>query len=225
MPTHNFPEYNKVVEVDILDMAKDYPGVTPLEIHLPNGSKFMGTAWDKSAIQQGVIDVQKIVGDADCIVFNGRVNSYVMGSQAHPCYPRHCCQYIPPHGPNADIGGPGMYEHFELLERGEFNPEGHILFDVKEKGDYVYIELTVQDGTDFGHAYQMSDLPKVKLPEIPAGKHVLLHGKTMTSVVISVAEGYADIAKSMSLLYGNETSYVCIWSNDPNLEIGDRYPA
>jgi hypothetical protein len=109
------------------------------------------------------------------------------------------------------------------LKRGKAAENYGALFEVKEEGDNVYINLTTDkpSATPTGaHTFNLENLPKVVIPKIPAGKNVFIHGKGMYGAMVIIAWNYAKDAKTLSMA-AHETDYVCAVSHSKTLEPGD----
>jgi len=109
------------------------------------------------------------------------------------------------------------------LKRGKAVDNYGALFEVREEGDNVYINLTTDEpsaATTGKHTFDLENLPKVVIPEIPAGKNVFIHGKGMYGAMVIIAWNYAKDAKTLSMA-AHETDYLCAISHSKNLEPGD----
>lgn len=101
-----------------------------------------------------------------------------------------------------------------------------VVFEVIEDGDRLYVNLNsdrpVADIAANGgpHTFDIADLPKVVIPDLPTGKHIFMHAKGRFCVMDVIAWNYLPGAKSFSIAC-HEDDYTCCYSADPSIRVGD----
>ena len=210
-------EKKEVISIQELGIKIGVPGE---EIVLPNGQKRMHQTWS-------VEDVKKVISDLQ-YCFDSPETTYQITEISEPWITLALLDALRPLKvkylyPTPEIGTAlEMYN----LKRGEQTPNYDVKFEVFEEGDNVYINFT-SDRPDAmekgGHTFELGNLSKVAIPEIPAGKHVFVHGKGMYGVMVCIANNYVKNAKSLSIA-SHDTDYICAVSNTDGLKLGDVTP-
>lgn len=104
-----------------------------------------------------------------------------------------------------------------------------VVFEVIEDGDRLYVNMNsdrpVADIAANGgpHTFDIANLPKVVIPDLPRDRHIFMHAKGRFCVMDVIAWNYLDGAKSFSLAC-HEDDYTCCYSADPSIRVGDVTP-
>ncbi len=115
------------------------------------------------------------------------------------------------------------------LERGVKAPADNYdaAFTIIEEGDKVFINMNtdrhghVPNPVDGPHTFDIANLPKIVIPNIPTGKHVYMHAKGRFCVMDCIALNYLDEVKSFSIAC-HEDDYTCCYTTAPDeIKIGD----
>jgi len=208
-------EANKVV-IDVSQIGKKM-GVPEDKIDLGGGKSFMLERWNKEHIKKAIDELK--------YCFKEPEKTYVLTEVPAPWITLALIQALQPLKVHYLYPGPGGDE-LELidLKRGTQSPNYDVLFEVKEQGDDVFINLTSDRSeavTEGGkHTFDLANLSKVVIPEIPAGKNVFIHGKGMYGVMVTIARNYIKNCKSLSMA-AHETDYICAVSFTKERETGD----
>lgn len=209
----------KKVVISIEELGKKM-GVPGEEIVIPNGEKRYHQEWSKE-------DVKKVISNLQ-YCFDSPETTYLLTEISEPWITLALMDALQPLKvkylyPTSDNGTElEMYN----LKRGEQTPNYDVKFEVFEEGDKVFINLTSDrpDALEVGHhTFDLGNLSKVVIPEIPASKHVFVHGKGMYSVMVCIAKNYIKGAKSLSMA-SHDTDYTCAVSFTDELEVGDVTP-
>ena len=205
----------KKVVISVEELGKKF-GVSEEEVVLPTGEKRMQQTWQIKDVQRAVSELQ--------YCFNSPKNTYLLTEISEPWItlalmealkPLHV-KYLYPRSNGTELE---MYE----LKRGKQNSNYDVVFEVVEAGDKVFINLNSDspDALKIGHhTFNLDNLSKVAIPEIPAGKHVFIHGIGMYSVMVCIAKNYLKDAKSLSIA-AHESDYICAVSYTDDLKVGD----
>jgi hypothetical protein len=213
----SFAQEKKVV-INIQELGTKI-GVPGEEMELPNGQKRLRQTWR-------VEDVEKVISGLQ-YCFDSPEATYLITEVAEPWMTLALLDALRPLKvkylyPNPSIGTElAMHD----LKRGEQNPNYDVRFEVFQDGDNVYINLTSDrsDAKEKGHTFDLENLSKVAIPEIPAGKHVFIHAKGMYGVMVCIANNYVKDAKSLSIGC-HESDYICAVSKTDGLKMGDVTP-
>ena len=212
------PAEEKKVVISVEELGKKF-GVSEEEAVLPNGEKRLHQKWQIKDVQRAISELQ--------YCFSSPKNTYLLTEIAEPWItlalmealkPLHV-KYLYPRSNGTELE---MYE----LKRGKQNPNYDVVFEVVEADDKVFINLNSDspDALKIGHhTFNLDNLSKVVIPEIPAGKHVFVHGKGMYSVMVCIAKNYIKGAKSLSMA-SHDSDYICAVSFTDDLEVGDVTP-
>ena len=208
----------KKVIISVEELGKKL-GVPGEEIVIPNGETRYHQQWRIKDIEQAISELQ--------FCFDSPERTYLLTEISEPWItvalmealkPLHV-KYLYPRSDGTELE---MYE----LKRGEQRPNYDVMFEVVEEGDKVFINLNsdAPDVEKIGHhTFNLDDLSKVVIPDIPAGKHVFVHGKGMYSVMVCIAKNYIKDAKSLSIGC-HDTDYICAVSHTDDLKVGDVTP-
>lgn len=82
------------------------------------------------------------------------------------------------------------------MDKGEELDGQPVEFTYAEYGDDIAVisgEIRTEDGL-----VEPADLEKMRLPEIPANKHLIVDGRMPNWMSVSIAESYAHVTKSVS---------------------------
>lgn len=127
----------------------------------------------------------------------------------------------------AKIGPNGMYAlTLKPFAFGEVDPSLNIKFERKEEGERIYLTLVPTQDADAGaHGFDLTRFDEIKVPELPAGKIVMLAGEMVNPIAVCIALAYAPAAKAVYLRFHQDAYYYCAISNSPDIEIGDQIAA
>jgi hypothetical protein len=211
-------EEAKKVLIDVSQLGKKM-NVPEKEVSAPDGSKFKQQLWKKEHIKKAIADLQYCFKEPQSI--------YVLTEIPEPWITLALIQALQPLKVHYLYPGPGGTE-LDLgdLNRGKQTPNYDVAFEVVEQGDKVFINLNSDkpEATTTGkHTFDLSNLSKVVIPNIPAGKHVFIHGKGMYGVMVSIAKSYMKDCKSLSMA-AHDTDYTCAVSRTNGMEPGDVTP-
>jgi hypothetical protein len=208
----------KKVVISVEEFGKKF-GVPEEEIVIPNGEKRLHQKWQNKDIQRAISELQSC--------FNSPETTYLLTEISEPWItlalmealkPLHI-KYLYPRSNGTELE---MYE----LKKGKQSPNYDVVFEVVEADDKIFINLNSDspDALTIGHhTFNLDNLSKVVIPEIPSGKHVFIHGKGMYSVMVCIAKNYIKGARSLSMA-SHDSDYICAVSFTDDLEVGDVTP-
>ena len=205
---------NKVI-IDVSKIGKKM-GVPEDTIPFVDGKTFKLQRWNKEHIKKAIEELKY------CFKEPGK--TYLLTEVPAPWITLALIQALQPlnvHYLYPATGGTDL----ELIEfkRGKQEQNYGAIFEVKEEGDNVYINLTTDKPstmTTGEHTFDIKNLSKVVIPDIPSGKNVFIHGKGMYGAMVCIAWNYAKNCKSLSMA-AHETDYVCAISFTKEREVGD----
>jgi hypothetical protein len=173
-------------------------------------------AWTPEALRKAVKEVEEKAKGYEIIELRGHVPNWVVAALAYAAHP--ATAYF-------EIGPKGMYHltatPFPIDAK---EPTAGYHFDVKEDGDFVYVQALTDNPHADAHGFDMSKFDEMTMPVIPAGKNVLLSGETVNPVAVSMVLAYAEISNSVSIRFHQEPGYFCSVTHDPKIEIGHMFP-
>jgi hypothetical protein len=203
------------VVIDVSQLGKKM-GVPEDKIDLGGGKSFMLQRWKKEHIKKAIDELK--------YCFKEPEKTYVLTEVPAPSITLALFQALQPLTVHYLYPGPGGDELDLIdLKRGTQSPNYDVAFEVIEKGDDVFINLTsdtAETATTGKHTFDLANLSKVVIPDIPAGKNVFIHGKGMYGVMVTIAKNYIKNCKSLSMA-AHETDYVCAVSFTKEREVGD----
>lgn len=113
------------------------------------------------------------------------------------------------------------------LSRGVEGENYGVTYQVFEEGDRIFINMSSDDKKKIAenptgprHTFDVANLPRIAIPDLPAGKNIFIHAKGMFTVMCTVACNYLDCAESISIA-AHEDDYVCAFSKKPFFVPGD----
>ena len=191
--------------IDVVALGKSI-GMEEKEQTLPNGKVVKSLMWDQENLVKAVEAVKGLSAEGKPVSITGPAPAWLVSALAHAVHPCQASTYVPQIGKDVPI---------LTLAHGERNPEGGLTFTVKEQGDAVLVEYTMDEAV-----YDEENLSKVAVPPIPNGKHVYLSGRGPNYITASVAEAYAHTDKSVSLFQPG-TGYTCSITHSKEKKLGD----
>lgn len=208
----------KKVIISVEELGKKF-GVSEEEVVLPNGEKRLHQTWQIKDVQRAISELQ--------YCFSSPKDTYLLTEISEPWITLALMEALKPLNvkylyPRSNGTELEMYE----LKRGKQNPNYDVVFEVVEADDKVFINLNSDspDALKIGHhTFNLDNLSKVVIPEIPAGKHVFVHGKGMYCVMVCIAKNYIKGAKSLSIA-SHDSDYTCAVSFTDDLKFGDVTP-
>ena len=202
----------------IIDVSKigEKMGVPEDTIPFVDGTTFKLQRWNKEHINRAIEELKY------CFEEPGK--AYLLTEVPAPWITLALIQALQPLNVHYLYPAPGGTD-LEMIEfkRGTQAQNYGALFEVKEEDDNVYINMTTDKPstmTTGEHTFDINDLSKVMIPEIPVGKNVFIHGKGMYGAMVCIAWNYATGCKSLSMA-AHETDYVCAVSFTEEYEVGD----
>jgi hypothetical protein len=189
------------------------------EVTFPDGTKFRLQQWGNEHIERVIADL------APCL--DAPEKTYLVTNSPAPWVTLAVMEALEPLDvrylyPRADGVELEMFE----LEKGEQTPNYDVVFEVVAAGDNLFINLNSDRPESLAlkkHTFDTTMLSQVVIPEIPAGKHVFIHGKGMFCVLVCVAKNYIADARSISLA-AHDTDYFCAVSRSDDRQAGDMTP-
>lgn len=188
-------------------------GNHPKEMTLPNGQTRMSVNWDGPTAQKAAMEVYPLASTGEKVVIDGPAPAWFVSALAHTVHPCQVGLYDPKIGV-IDI---------PKLQRGEQNPAGGISFKVTEYENAVKVEWAIDNGT-VPPVYDAKDLSNIVVPDIPAGKEVIISGKGPNYINAAIGEAYAHTQKAVSYFQPQTHGYTTGIAHTPELKIGDFRP-
>lgn len=206
-----------MIEVDKLGESL---GVQQEEVVMPDGNKGMAQKWGKSEIQRAVAEAKSVYNDPDKI--------YMVTSSPHPAITLAFIHELQPLNVLYLYMAPGGDE-IEMCElkkvKGIPEPDSNygVRFEMIEEGDKLFMnfnsdspEATAQKQ----HSFDINNICKLVIPEIPTGKHLFLHARGRYCVMVTLAFNYIKDCKSISIAR-HEDDYTCAVSFSDDIEVGE----
>jgi len=210
----NADDPNKII-IDVSSIGKKM-GVPEDTIPFVDGKTFQLQRWNKEYILKAIEELKPCFKQPEKTCLLTEVPApWITLALIQALQPLNV-HYLYPAPGGTDLG---MIE----FKRGEQAQNYGALFEVREDGENVYINLTTDKPstmTTGEHTFDIKDLPKVIIPDIPSGKNVFIHGKGMYGAMVCIAWNYAKDCKSLSMA-AHETDYVCAISFTKEREVGD----
>lgn len=217
-----FPDKEKENQIEIKvvklsDIAAEI-GNEPKEVTLPNGQTRMSINWDAPTAQEAAKYIMPLASSDKKIVFDGPAPAWFVSALTHSVHPA-------PVGLNDPKIG---VVDIPQVQKGEPNPEYGIEFAVTEGKTIVRIDWQLTDPV-----YDATNLNKMVLPEIPAGKEVVIgggtdilpnSGKGPNYIAVTIGEAYAHTNKAVSYYQPQTNGYTCGITHWPERNIGDVIP-
>jgi hypothetical protein len=205
---------DKVI-IDVSKIGKKL-GVPEDTIPFVDGKTFKLQRWNKEHIKKAIEELKY------CFKEPGK--TYLLTEVPAPWITIALIQALQPLNVHYLYPGPGGTD-LKLVEfkRGKQEQNYGAVFEVKEEGDNVYINMTTDKPstmTTGEHTFDIINLSKVVIPDIPAGRNVFIHGKGMYGAMVCIAWDYAKNCRSLSIA-AHETDYVCAVSLTKEREVGD----
>jgi hypothetical protein len=101
-----------------------------------------------------------------------------------------------------------------------------VRFEMIEDGDKLFINFNSDSPEATAlkqHSFDIKNICKLAIPEIPAGKHIFLHARGRYCVMVALAFNYLKAAKSLSIAR-HEDDYTCAVSFSKEIETGQVTP-
>jgi hypothetical protein len=205
-----------IIDLNALGEKMDVPMG---EVTFPDGAKFNLQQWGREHIEKVIADLQPC--------FDAPEKTYFVTNSPAPWVTLAVMEALEPLKvrylyPRAD----GVELEMFVLEKGVQTPNYDVVFEVVEEGDNLFINLNSDRPESLElkkHTFDTTKLSKVVIPEIPANKHVFIHGKGMFCVLVCVAKNYVRDARSISLA-AHDTDYTCAVSRSDDRRAGDVTP-
>jgi hypothetical protein len=110
------------------------------------------------------------------------------------------------------------------LAHGEPNPALDAVFSVLEEDGNVYINFNSDKPGATGHTFNPADIPKIVVPDLPAGKDIFMHALGMYPVQIAISAELAKTCGSLFLAAHDDQVYTCAICKNGKFEPGDTVP-
>jgi len=203
------------VIIDVSKVGKKM-GVPEDTIPFVDGKTFKLQRWNKEHIKKAINELK--------YCFKEPEKTYLLTEVPAPWITLSLIQALQPLNVHYLYPAPGGTD-LEMIEfkRGQQAQNYGAIFEVKEEGDNVYINMTTDNPstmTTGEHTFDIKNLTKVVIPDIPPGKNVFIHGKGMYGAMVCIAWNYVGNCKSLSMA-AHETDYVCAVSFSEEYEVGD----
>ena len=198
-----------------LEKLAERIGNEPKEITLPNGQTRMSVNWDGPTAQAAVKETMPLGSSNYKIVFDGPAPAWFVSSLCHSVHPM-------PVGLNDPKIG---VVDIPVLEKGSPNSDCGVEFVVTEGETCVRVDWQLTDSV-----FDVNNLSKIKVPEIPAGKEVMIgggtdvlpnSGKGPNYVAVSIGEAYAHTNKAVSYYQPQTQGYTTGITHSKDRAIGD----
>ena len=194
--------------VNIEDLGREV-GVPVQKVFSPDGKhEMMLQAWSKPYLAKALEKADGWKGQK--IILTGHVDPWVTMAILDRIAPADVRYRVP-------MGDTELYP----LAHGAPNPELDTVFAVQEDGDNVYINFNSDKEGAEGHTFQIEDISRIVVPDIPAGKNIFFHGLGMYPVQIVVLNELAKTCGSLSTACHADPVYTCAISRNGSLEPGD----
>lgn len=211
---------SKEVIINVGELGKTIAVPTKeMEMPMPEEWSYYAQQWGSSEFTRAMTELSGY--------FNAPENTYIITSSPEPWITLALLEEMKPLNvlylyPRPDGVVLDMCELKRVKTLPDYNYD--VVFEIVEKGEEVFVNLNSDRAEDVekkkGHTFDTDNLCKVSIPEIPAGKHVFVHGKGMYCVMVAVARSYIKGSKSVSLAC-RETDYTCAVSLTNERKIGD----
>ena len=215
---------NKVSEADkvIIEIDKygEKLGVPQEEREMPDGNKMVAQKWGKAEIQKGVAELKRYYNDPE--------KTYLVTSSPHPAITLAFIQALQPLNVIYLYMRPGGDE-VEMCELKKVNripdPDKNygVRFEIIEDGDKLFMNFnsdSPEATAQRTHSFDIKNICKLSIPEIPKGKHLYLHARGRYCVMVTLAFNYVKDCKSISIAY-HEEDYTCGVSFSDEVEVGE----
>lgn len=195
-------------------------GVSEEETVMPDGKTAMSQKWGTAELRKAVTELPKHYSDPD--------KAYLVTSSPHPAITLAFIQALQP----MDVGylymEPGGVEvpMCELARSADI-PDAEtnygVRFDIIEEGETLFMNFN-SDSPEAtaarSHSFDIADTCRLTIPDIPKGKHLLLHARGRYCVMVTLAFNYIQDVKSLSIAR-HEDDYTCAVSFSDDIEVGE----
>jgi hypothetical protein len=210
---------NKKQIIDLDEMGKQLD-VPMVPYKLPDGRELSHPNWGKAHFNKAMEMLESYRKEPDTVLLVTKSHSPWLTMAIINGMKPMVAKYL---YPNLD----GEELEMVTLKRGTPENNYDVAFEIVEEGEKLFINMNSDrpdmkyDSPDaVPHTFEMKNLPKVMIPEIPSGKDVFIHAKGMFCVMVCVALNYITESKSVSIAC-HLTDYYCGYSSDPAREVGD----
>lgn len=123
----------------------------------------------------------------------------------------------------------GTVLELPTLQKGTVPPAAEncdVQFQITEEGNRIFLNMTSDrvEAREVGHhTFELENLSKFVIPDLPAGRDIFIHAWGMYCVMCSVALSYMDGARSVSIGC-HDSDYFCCYSTTADMEVGDVAP-
>ena len=195
-------------------------GVPQEEREMPDGNKRLSQKWGKAEIQKAVSELKRYYSDPR--------KTYLVTSSPHPAITLAFIQALQPLNVIYLYMQPGGDE-IEMCELKKLNhipdPDNNygVRFEIIEDGDKLFMNFNSDSPEATAkrqHSFDIKNICKLSIPEIPKGKHLYLHARGRYCVMVTLAFNYVKDCKSISIAY-HEEDYTCGVSFSDEIEIGE----
>jgi hypothetical protein len=210
---------SKKVIISVSELGKKI-GVKQEETFMPDGKMGIAQKWGKAEIQKAVAELKRCYNDPE--------STYLVTSSPHPAITLAFIQALQPLHVLYLYMEPGgdEVEMCELKKAKQIPaPDSNygVRFEMIEDGGKLFINFNSDSAEATAlkqHSFDIKNICKLAIPEIPAGKHVFLHARGRYCVMVTLAYNYIRGAKSISIAR-HEDDYTCAVSFSDEIEIGE----
>ena len=195
-------------------------GVQKEEIVMPDGNKGLAQKWGKAELQKAVAEAKRTYNDPN--------KTYFVTSSPHPAITLafiHALQPLNVFYLYMEPGGDEI-EMCELKKVRQIpSPDSNygVRFEIIEDGDKLFMNFNSDSPESTAlrqHSFDINNICKLVIPEIPVNKHIFLHARGRYAVMVPLAFNYIKDCKSISIAR-HEDDYTCAVSFSDEIEIGE----
>lgn len=216
---------SEAVRIDLLELGRKIGvGEESVEYALPKPRTVTVQHWTKSDILEGIrrISVHKQAGNT--VVFSGHAEDWVVVPLARSLMPECRVQYAAVDSKKLSPDRPPVTFDADIIElaMGEKNPALRFDYTLRQDGNHVYLDYSVDEpGVGF-HTFDHDLAPELVLPPIPADCHLFIHAGASFYVQILVTYSYSRHVLSVSTACHDAPVYCCAASNCADISVGDE---
>ena len=197
----------------------DKIGVAREETIMPDGKMGVAQKWGKAEIQKAVAEIKRAYKEPE--------KTYMVTSSPHPAITLAFIQALQPLHVLYLYMEPGGDE-IEMCElkkvKGIPEPDTNygVRFEIIEDGDKLFMNFNSDSPEATAlkqHSFEIKNICKLTIPEIPKGKHLFLHARGRYCVMVTLAFNYLKDCKSISIAR-HEDDYTCAVSFSDEIEAG-----
>ena len=191
-------------------------GNEPKQITLPNGQTRMSINWDAKTAQAALEEVRPLGSSNQKIIFDGPMPGWFASALTHSVHPMPVGLYDPKLGEAIAVNA---------FQCGAPNENCGVEFHVTEGKNFVRLDWVLTDPV-----FDVANMEKIVVPEIPNGKDVVVgggtelypnSGKGPNYIAVAIGEAYAHLDKSVSYYQPQTNGYTVGVTHVANRHVGD----